>query len=333
MPKTPQKPNILAKPPLNNPIVDVETGLASYPYQAWFSDISSQIGSGGGGSSGYSGNQGQVGQSGYSGIGQNGQSGYSGFSGSSVIAQHDILSTTHSDTVVSVPDKNDIIKWNGTAWVATEVNTSFTFAITSFTSNVGSTVNLIGNGVWSAIGALSFSASYDNGPPLSSIVNSSTSWADLIMDGIDFVGPTLNVEAVNYPAVDSYVQFTLNATDGVDSSSSTLTYYFFNDIYYGVSIKDSSYIASDVTGLATSFLNNTQATTFPITAGAIEYVVYAYPKRMGVAYFWVNGFQGGFNSPETVSITNANGYTEDYYVYSSEHLNLGSITVLVTLTS
>lgn len=230
--------------------------------------------------------------------------------------------------------KDLVLKFNGHTWVPALYNASFVFSIASFSTNIGSTINLIGSsGVWSAIGAISFSASYSNGPATGGYVTSSTGWTNLNMGGVGFVGPTTNTEAVNYPAVDGNIQFTLNATDGEDPTTSTLTYYFFNEVYWGTSVKDSGYIASDVTGLAGSQLNNTQVMSFSVNATAGQYIVYSYPSRMGVSYQWVNGFQGGFNAPETVSITNINGYTEDYYVYSSEHSGLGATVVSVTLTS
>lgn len=99
MPKVAQKPQ-LSKPPLNTPLIDAKTGLASYPWQAWFNDVSGFIQNGVSGYSGYSGasadnnenivpmpppeNTGTTGSSGFSGqSGFSGKSGTSGYSGSS----------------------------------------------------------------------------------------------------------------------------------------------------------------------------------------------------------------------------------------------------------
>jgi hypothetical protein len=56
-------------------------------------------------------------------------------------------------------------------------------------------------------------------------------------------------------------------------------------------------------------------------------MLFAFPKRLGTVTFWVGGFQGGFEDPETVSVTNANGWTEDYYVWRSTNSNLGATVV------
>ena len=49
----------------------------------------------------------------------------------------------------------------------------------------------------------------------------------------------------------------------------------------------------------------------------MEYIYYAYPKRLGTSEFMVNDFTGGFEDPAIVSIDNHSEFYEDYYVYRS----------------
>ena len=56
-------------------------------------------------------------------------------------------------------------------------------------------------------------------------------------------------------------------------------------------------------------------------------MLFAFPKRLGLVTFWVGGFSGGFESPETVSVTNVNGWSENMYVWRSTNANLGSVVV------
>jgi hypothetical protein len=78
-------------------------------------------------------------------------------------------------------------------------------------------------------------------------------------------------------------------------------------------------------------LQNSKTYTFSINAGSGEYVYYAYPSRLGTATFTVGGFANGFSTiPSTLSVTNSNGYSENYYIYRSSNANLGSNTVVVT---
>ena len=237
-----------------------------------------------------------------------------------------------SDVSAAAPTKNYVLKWNGSAWVPAVYNASFTFSISTFTCNAGGsgTVFEIGAaGTWQAIGAISFSATYNNGPASGGYVTH-TGWGNLTLTGGSFEGPTSNTEVVVYPSVGGNRQFTDHATDGVDAATKTVTYYFYNRRFWGVSTTASGYVEADIEGLANNELSNSRSKTFTVAPGASDYIIYSYPSRLGTATFTVGGFAGGFQSPETVSVTNASGYTENYYVYRSTNVNLGSTTVVVS---
>jgi hypothetical protein len=51
---------------------------------------------------------------------------------------------------------------------------------------------------------------------------------------------------------------------------------------------------------------------------------------MGTRSFKVGGFDGGFTLYDTISFTNASGYTEEYYVYRSDNAGLGQTSVTVS---
>jgi len=238
-----------------------------------------------------------------------------------------------SDVDTSGETKNSILKFNGSEWVIAVEGQSFTFSIASFTCTTGSTGTVFEEGVvgntWQTGGAVSFSASYNNGPATGGYVTH-TGWASLTLTGIGYVGPTSSISTIIYPSVGSTRTFTLHATDGTDSPTNTITYYFYNRRYWGVSTVTDSYSEADVEGLASNELSNSRSKTFTVSPGADEYIIYSYPTRLGAATFTVGGFEGGFMSPETVSITNSSGFTENYYVYRSTNSNLGSTTVVVS---
>ncbi|MCK5608441.1 hypothetical protein KAR91_41555 [Candidatus Pacearchaeota archaeon] len=102
-----------------------------------------------------------------------------------------------------------------------------------------------------------------------------------------------------------------------------------NTLYWGVD-SDSSASEAMIEALANSAASNTKNREFTVTAGASEYIWYCYPKRLGTSTFYVGGFEGGFESPETVDVTNFNGWSEDYYAYRSTNHSLGETTVTVT---
>jgi len=239
-----------------------------------------------------------------------------------------------SDVDTSGAANNKVLKWNGAAWVAgTAGDTNeFTFYISSFSDGVST--QEIGSGVWKAIGALSFTASYNCGPPTSATVNiisGHAAWvADLDMGGPDYEGATVSVEAVNYPAAPGSIVFRLSAATAGENDTDDETVTFYNRRHWGVTSADSGYDSDDIGDLANDELSGSRVKTFTVNPGAGEYILYAYPSRLGAATFTVGGFEGGFEDPETVSRTNDSGYTEDYYVYRSTNANLGSTEVVVT---
>ena len=110
--------------------------------------------------------------------------------------------------------------------------------------------------------------------------------------------------------------------------------YFYNHIFYGQSQQTS------ITTLPSSLnavLNGSR--TFTINTiidqdNAIPYYLYyAYPARFGTAIFRDNAtnIEGGFQEqPTSIEYTNANGYSEFYFVWRSEQGNLGIVSISVT---
>jgi hypothetical protein len=231
------------------------------------------------------------------------------------------------DTASDPPAKNEVLKWDGTNWVPAVYSASFTFSVASFSDGQTGT-QMIGVGTWKSSGQITFTASYNNGPATSSYV-SQGAWASLPMTGVGFVGPTLNDESVNYPAVGSAVTFTLNADCSTESATASDSVYFYNSRFWGASAVTSGYTEADIEGLASNELSNSKAKTFSVTPTSSQYIMYSYPNRLSTATFYVGGFEGGFESPETVSVTNALGYAENYYIYRSTNKNLGATTVTV----
>ncbi len=225
--------------------------------------------------------------------------------------------------------KNNIVMWDGSKFVVVPAGTTFTFSIASFTHNAGSTSILISTGTWKSAGSLSFSATYNNGPATDGYV-SHTGWTNLTLTGAGFNGPTVSTQDVNYPASPGGTQaFTLHATDGTDNPTSTITFSFVNLRFWGITTVTGTFVEADIEGLASNELSNSKGKTFTVTAGSGDYIAYSYPKRLGTVVFTVGGFEGGFEAPQTVSVTNTGGYVEDYYIYRSTQDNLGTTTVVV----
>ncbi len=236
----------------------------------------------------------------------------------------DLTDVSDTDT----PASNDVLIFNGTEWVFAPYNTTFSFSIASFTDSQSSTI-LIGTGVWKAIGALSYTASYSNGPATGGYV-SHNGWTGNLTLTSTFQGPTVSTENTSYPASPGSLSFVLHAAKGAETATSTITRNFYNYRFWGVTTTAGGYTEADIEAFNSSELSNLRTKTFTVVPAAGEYIVYAYPSRLGTATFFVGGFEGGFVGPETVSVTNSAGYVENYYAYYSTNSGLGSTTVSVT---
>jgi hypothetical protein len=234
---------------------------------------------------------------------------------------------TLSDVHLTSPISNDLLTYNGTVWVNAPAGTSFSFSIASFGDSLPATVEQ-GVGIWKSTGNINFLASYSNGPPIGSTITFS-GWASPLIMSFPFTS-IASAANVNFPSVGGTVVFVLSSQKSTTASAS-ITHFFNNDRYWGVdNISSGSYTSGDIRALASNDLTNSIPNVFTVNPGAGQYIVYAYPSRLGTAIFSVGGFVGGFNSPVTASVTNASGFTENYSVYSSVNSNLGSTTVTVT---
>ena len=120
--------------------------------------------------------------------------------------------------------------------------------------------------------------------------------------------------------------YTLNVNDGTSSPSKIEKVYFYNGVYVGDAdipgAVDSAFI---LTLNKTLQLNKSR--TWTSGATGTQYTWAAWRKALGTATFQVGQFVGGFEAPVTVSHTNANGFTEDYYVARSTNPDIGPVTI------
>lgn len=151
---------------------------------------------------------------------------------------------------------------------------------------------------------------------------------------------TLDGEAVDVSAREKTVpgpfsagrSFTLVVTDergATDSASTAIS--FLNGVYYGV-LEDGAVIDSAAVLGLTRKLQGSKSLTFTVNAGVGQKIVYVLPTRYGTPTFKDvdTGFQAGFYLADTISFTNASGYTEAYDVWLSTNAGLGNMTVLVS---
>lgn len=179
-------------------------------------------------------------------------------------------------------------------------------SITSFTNNVNPAE------IGSTVTAVTLSWSFNKTP------------TSLMLDG-ESVSPTLMITSLSGVSISDKKTFTLKATDERGATTTkTTSINFYNRIRYGAS---TSYTDLD---LSNGVLSNTKGRTFTVTAGEGQYIWYILPKRLGTCTFNAGGFDGGFTLFATETLTNASGYSEEYYIYKSDNAALGNTEVIVS---
>jgi hypothetical protein len=244
-----------------------------------------------------------------------------------------------TDVVAPTPAKNDHFIFNGTNWVNAPDGTTFTFSCTAFDDGLTTGI-LAGSGTWKASEAISFTASYNNGPPTTADVKMSINggaYNDVgNMDSPAYTAGKNYDGAISYPTVDQYLRFRLDSTDGTDPDIDyAASLYFYNYIYYKNSTVGSGFTEADVEAL-TGTISPSYTASRSINAGASNYVVWAYPSRYTSIHATgakFNSITMPFTAPETVSITNSAGLTENYKVFASTQTNLGNSTLQLSTSS
>jgi hypothetical protein len=131
-------------------------------------------------------------------------------------------------------------------------------------------------------------------------------------------------------------RWTIAATgeEGEVSSKQSPVIGFQNQVYWGAAAMPETINSAFVRGLSGKKLTGSKVTSFSANAGADQYIWYCLPVRppFGTCTFKVGGFEGGFAlaTTEPIEFENASGYTEPYYVYRSDEINLGNTSVGVS---
>ncbi len=127
------------------------------------------------------------------------------------------------------------------------------------------------------------------------------------------------------------VTFTLTASEaGGPSKASSATISWGQKEFWGNAVPGTPN-AAFIAALPSSALALSRGRTFTSTAGATERLYFASRSAYGTPTFTVGGFAGGFHlAASAVAVTNAHGVTENYDLWESDNLNLGTTTVVVS---
>ena len=120
--------------------------------------------------------------------------------------------------------------------------------------------------------------------------------------------------------------FTLSVSDGENSASSSVSYKFMNNVFWGSAAAADTYDSAFVDTLSNKKLTNSVKGTYSFNVADGEYGFWAVPSNMTISTIWIGGFEVTVESVGTISYLNSKGYTRDYNLYKTGQSGLGSIS-------
>ena len=135
-----------------------------------------------------------------------------------------------------------------------------------------------------------------------------------------------NVRTATYNTnVTSNKTFTLSVSDGENSASSSVSYKFLNNVFWG-SASTGIYNSAFINALSNKKLASAIKGTYSFNIASGEYGFWAVPSNMTISSVWIGGFEVTVDDLGIVSYTNDQGYTRDYRIYKTGKSGLGAIS-------
>lgn len=120
--------------------------------------------------------------------------------------------------------------------------------------------------------------------------------------------------------------FTLSISDGENSASSSVSFKFLNNIFWGSASTAETYDSAFISALSNKKLASTVKGTYSFNIASGKYGFWAVPSNMTISSVWIGGFEVTVEDLGTVSYTNAQGYTRNYNLYKTGQSGLGLIS-------
>jgi len=252
-----------------------------------------------------------------------------GGGGSDFIVGGDLSGGNFSQTVIGLrgrsldntaPTKFQSLIWNGLVWKPGFVFEDLLIPALTFTFTANTTLAEVNQ----TITTPSFTATYFTTPSsvileddLHSTPEDVTSTPTSFSSGFNFIKTSFG----------DIVTFTLTSAQDVIIKTATQTITWGQKLYWGVDIAGQTG-SSFITGLSNSQITLTREKVFTLSPSSTQKIYFACRSAYGTASLFVNGLSGGFTKT-VVAVTNSFGFTENYDLYESDNLGLGSTTVTV----
>ena len=120
--------------------------------------------------------------------------------------------------------------------------------------------------------------------------------------------------------------FTLTVSDDENSASSSVSYKFMNNVFWGSASIADTYDSAFINALPNKKLTASVNGTYSFNVAEGEFGFWAVPSNMTISTIWVNGFSADLDYLGTVSYTNVKDYTTEYKLYKTSRPSLGTFS-------
>ena len=221
--------------------------------------------------------------------------------------------------VDGTPVAGQFVRWNGAnAYWGTDAAYNITsFATSSTLVQVSGALNTPAFTAAHTLTPTTLSLTDSEGTPAKNVVGTPTSFS------------SNGSFTKNLP--NATVVFTLTGGDGITTDTATRTVTWCNRVYYGAAVPG-VFNEAFVEALSSSALQTSGNRTFTLASGPTQKKYFAFPTRLGGATVVIGGFTYSWTViSTTISVTNSDGYTENYTLIESENLGVPSETIAITV--
>ena len=120
--------------------------------------------------------------------------------------------------------------------------------------------------------------------------------------------------------------FILTVSDDENSASSSVSYKFMNNVFWGSASIADTYDSAFINALPNKKLTTSVNGTYSFNVAEGEFGFWAVPSNMTISTIWVNGFSADLDYLGTVSYTNVKDYTTEYKLYKTSRPSLGTFS-------
>lgn len=124
--------------------------------------------------------------------------------------------------------------------------------------------------------------------------------------------------------------FTLSASDGEKSASSSKSFNFLPNIYWGSSLEPTQYDSEWALGLTSKSLKSSIGGNYDFDVKSGEYGYLVMPDKYSFSgTVKIGGFDTELVRVDNISLTNSKGYTQTYKAYRTTNKGLGKFTMVI----